>query len=169
MISITSLDETLRLKMEPRTATAINRLKVVELLNTNGIPAGVMVAPIIPGLNSHEIPAIVEAAANAGAKGTGMTIVRLNDAVATIFTDWVYKIFPDRAGKILNLISACHGGQINDSRFGRRMTGQGNEAEIISQLYKNSVKRFLKGRSFPEYNIKAFRRPFTNGQLELFN
>lgn len=168
MISITSLDESLRLKMEPRTATALNRLKVVETLNANGIPAGVMVAPIIPGLNSHEIPSIVEAAANAGARGAGMTIVRLNDAVATIFKDWIQKAFPDKAEKVLNQIAACHGGQLNDSRFSKRMKGQGNEAEMINKLFKNSVKRFLTGRSFPEYDLTVFRRPPADGQLELF-
>ena len=168
MISITSLDEELRLKLEPRTATALNRLKVVETLNNNGIPAGVMVAPVIPGLNSHEIPAIIEAAANAGARGVGMTIVRLNDAVATIFTDWIYKAYPDRAEKILNQIKSCHGGQLNDSRFGTRMKGQGKEAEMIHQLFKSSKNRFLSGRSFPELDLTLFCRPSTSGQLELF-
>ena len=168
MISITSLDENLRLSMEPRTATASNRLKVVETLNSNGIPAGVMVAPIIPGLNSHEIPAIVEAASNAGARGAGMTIVRLNDAVAVIFTDWIHKAFPDRAEKVLKLIAACHGGQLNDSRFGTRMKGLGNEAEMINKLFKNSVKRFLSDRTFPDYNLSAFRRPSEYGQLDIF-
>ena len=168
MISITSLDESLRLKMEPRTATAANRLKVVETLNANGIAAGVMVAPIIPGLNSHEIPAIIEAAANAGARGAGMTIIRLNDAVATIFHDWIHKAFPDRAEKVLRQIAACHGGQLNDSRFGKRMKGEGNEAEMIHNLFKNSVNRFLSGRSFPEFDLTLFRRPSVGGQLELF-
>src|SRR4051812_18037919 len=129
MISITSLDEDLRLKLEPRTATAKNRLKVVETLNRNNIPAGIMVAPIIPGLNSHEIPAIVEAAANAGARTAGMTIVRLNDAVGAIFTDWINKAYPDKASKVLKLIAECHGGKLNDSRFGVRMKGEGNVAE----------------------------------------
>ena len=168
MISITSLEESLRLSMEPRTATAKNRLKVVQILNANDIPTGVMVAPIIPGLNSHEIPAIVEAASDAGARGAGMTIVRLNDAVATIFHDWIYKAYPDRAEKVLNQIAACHGGQLNDSRFGARMKGQGNEAEMINKLFKNSVKRFLSGRFFPEYDLTVFHRPATDGQLDLF-
>jgi DNA repair photolyase len=168
MISITSLNEALRLKLEPRTATAKNRLKVVETLNANGIPAGVMVAPIIPGLNSHEMPAIIEAAANAGARGAGMTIVRLNGAVAEIFRDWIHKAYPDRAEKVLKLIAACHGGQLNDSRFGERMSGTGNEAESIKQLFKSSVKRFLGERDFPEYNLNLFRRPSAHNQLDLF-
>jgi DNA repair photolyase len=165
MISITSLDESLRLKLEPRTATAANRLKVVETLNANNIPTGVMVAPIIPGLNSHEIPAIIEAAANAGARGAGMTIVRLNDAVATIFSDWIHKAFPDRAEKVLSQIAECHGGQLNDSRFGTRMKGEGNIAGMIGKLFKNSVNRFLAGRSFPDYNFSLFRRPPLDGQI----
>jgi DNA repair photolyase len=168
MVSITTLDENLRLKLEPRTATSANRLKVVEILNSNGIPAGVMVAPVIPGLNSHEIPVIVEAAAKSGAKGAGMTIVRLNDEVESIFLDWVQKTFPDRAEKIINHIAACHGGQLSDKRFGLRMKGQGNEASMIHQLFKSSVKKYLPDRSFPEYNLDAFYRPPLNGQLELF-
>ncbi len=169
MISITSLDEDLRLKLEPRTATAKNRLKVVETLNANNIPTGVMVAPIIPGLNSHEIPAIVEAAANAGARGAGMTIVRLNDAVGEIFTEWIRKAYPDRAEKVLHAIASCHGGKMNDSRFGLRMKGSGSEAEMIHQLFKNSMKRFFAGRSFPDYDLSHFRRPEVNGQLGLFD
>lgn len=167
MVSITSLEEELRLKLEPRTATAANRLKVVETLNKNNIPAGVMVAPIIPGLNSHEIPAIIEAAANAGARGAGYTIVRLNDSIAEIFKDWIYKAYPDRAEKVLNQIAACHDGKLNDSRFGVRMKGTGKEAEMIKQLFKNSVKRFLEGRNFPEYDLTKFRRP-VEGQLSMF-
>jgi DNA repair photolyase len=169
MISITSLDEDLRQKLEPRTATAKNRLKVVETLNKNNIPAGVMVAPIIPGLNSHEIPAIVEAAANAGARAAGMTIVRLNDAVGEIFTNWIHKAFPDKAAKVLHQIAECHGGQLNDSRFGVRMKGEGNIAEMIGKLFKNSVKRFLGDRDFPEFDLTQFRRPIQEGgQFELF-
>ncbi len=169
MISITTLEENLRQRLEPRTATAINRLKVVETLNHNGIPCGVMVAPVIPGLNSHEIPAIVEASANAGARGAGMTIVRLNGDVGAIFTDWIRKVFPDRADKVLSQIAACHGGHLNDSRFGKRMRGDGNIAEMIHLLFKNSVKKFLSGRTFPDYNFEAFKRPPENGQMELFH
>jgi len=168
MISITSLDESLRLNLEPRTATAKNRLQVVETLNENGIPAGVMVAPIIPGLNSHEIPAIVEAAANAGALKAGMTMVRLNGDIGQIFTDWIFKTYPDKADKVLNKIRAAHGGNLNDSNYGRRMKGDGVEAESIHQLFKNSVKRFLGEKNFPEYDFTLFRRPLVNGQLDLF-
>ena len=110
MISITSLDENLRSVMEPRTATAINRLKVVDTLSKAGIPVGVMTAPIIPGLNSDEIPELVKAAADHGAITAGYTIVRLNGSVKDIFRDWLFKSFPDAADKIWNHVEACHGG-----------------------------------------------------------
>ena len=100
MVSITSLNNDLRLKMEPRTVTAKNRLKVIETLNKAGIPVGVMTAPIIPGLNSDEIPDLIKAAADHGADSAGYTIVRLNGSIAEIFKDWIYKNFPDRAEKV---------------------------------------------------------------------
>src|SRR5688572_6030056 len=110
MLSVTSLNEDLRLKMEPRTATGRNRLKVVEKLVKAGVPAGVMVAPIVPGLNSSEVPEILKQASEHGAMEAAFTVVRLNGAVGKIFTDWVKKSFPDKAQKVLNDISACHGG-----------------------------------------------------------
>lgn len=125
MVSITSLREELRLKMEPRTVTAKNRLKVIEQLNKVGIPTGIMTAPIIPGLNSDEIPQLIEAAANHGATGAGMTIVRLNGSIAELFKDWIHKNFPERAEKVLNHIQSIHGGSLNDSRYGKRMSGEG--------------------------------------------
>ncbi|MBK6446782.1 MAG: PA0069 family radical SAM protein [Bacteroidetes bacterium] len=167
-VSITSLDETLRLQLEPRTTTAKNRLKVIETLSKNNIPTMVMVAPIIPGLNSHEIPAIVEAAANCGARNAGMTIVRLNDSVAEIFKDWIHKTYPDRAEKVLNQIAECHGGKLSDSRFGTRMKGEGKLAESIRQLLHHSVDRFMANRTSPPYNKSLFRVPSPGGQMELF-
>jgi DNA repair photolyase len=169
MVSITSLREELRLAMEPRTATAKQRLKVVEELNKAGIPTGVMTAPVIPGLNSHEMPAIIEAAANHGAVNAGYTMVRLNGSVGAIFKDWIYKSFPDAADKVMRQIAEVHGGQINDSNYGRRMRGEGNIAEGIKQLFKAAVKKHLSGRSSYELDLTAFKRPREkNGQLNLF-
>ena len=167
MISITTLSEDLRLLMEPRTATAANRLKVVRELTDAGIPCGVMTAPIIPGLNSDEIPDLIKAAADHGAIVAGFTIVRLNGSVKDIFRDWLYKSFPDRADKIWNHVQACHGGQVNDSRFGTRMKGEGQIAESIKQLFKLSVRRFLPGTKFPEFDYSLFRRPVSSGQLSI--
>ena len=168
MVSITTLREELRLKMEPRTATAKNRLKVIELLNKAGVPAGVMTAPIIPGLNSDEIPDLIEAASNHGADSAGYTIVRLNGAVAELFKDWIYKNFPDRAEKVLHHIEDAHGGKLNDSRFGKRMRGEGNMVRSINQLFKMAVKKHLSGRDKFEYDLSVFRRPSEIKQMELF-
>src|ERR1700744_792374 len=124
-VSITSLNEQLRQKLEPRTVTATGRLAVIQKLSEIGVPVRVMAAPIIPGLNSNEVPDIIKAAADRGARAAGFTIVRLNGAISEIFTDWIYKAFPDRAEKVLNLIKNCHEGKLNDSEFGRRMSGEG--------------------------------------------
>ena len=168
MVSITSLREELRTKMEPRTVTAKNRLKVIEELNKAGIPTGIMTAPIIPGLNSDEIPQLIEAAANHSATNAGYEIVRLNGSIAEIFKDWIHKNYPDRAEKVLNQIAELHGGTLNDSRFGTRMRGEGNIAKSINQLFKMAVKKHLSGRERFEYDLTAFRRPGENKQMELF-
>lgn len=168
MVSITSLREDLRLKMEPRTATARNRLKVVEQLNKAGIPTGVMTAPIIPGLNSDEIPELIKAAADHGAVTAGYTIVRLNGAIGDIFKDWIHKNYPDRAEKVLNQIAEVHGGQLNDSRYGKRMGGEGNIAGSINQLFNMAKRKYLSGRDRFEYDLTAFRRPGECKQMELF-
>lgn len=168
MMSITSLDETLRAVMEPRTVTYKNRLHVIEELTKAGIPTGVMNAPIIPGLNSMDIPSVIKAAAEHGAVDAGFTIVRLNGAVHDIFRDWLFKNFPDRGDKVWHQIMECHGGQVNDSRYGVRMRGEGKTAESIKQLFKMSVKKYLKGRKSYELNCKDFI-PFPGRQqLSLF-
>lgn len=165
MISITTLDEELRRIMEPRTASAIKRLKTVEELNLAGIPTGIMNAPIIPGLNHHEIPQIIKAAADHGALAAGMTVVRLNGSVAKLFEDWLRKNFPDRFDKVWNQISSLHGGAVNDSQFGRRMAGEGNMAEIIHQLFRHSKRKYLEGRKMPAMDLTRFRK---GGNLTLF-
>lgn len=164
-ISITTLNEDLRRAMEPRTASGIKRLKTVEALSKAGVPVGIMNAPIIPGLNHHEIPTILKAAADHGALGAGMTMVRLNGSIGKIFEDWLRKNFPDRFDKVWNQICDAHGGSVNDSVFGRRMTGEGNYAEAIQQLFRTSKKKFLAGRSMPSMDLTKFRK---GGNLSLF-
>lgn len=168
MVSITTLNESLRLKMEPRTATAKNRLRVIEQLNKLGIPAGVMTAPIIPGLNSMEIPVLIKAAAEHGADTAGYTIIRLNGAIKDIFTDWIQKNYPDAAEKVLHHIQSVHGGQVNDSRYGIRMRGEGNIAESINQLFKIAVKKYLPDKHRFEFDLTAFCRPDEARQMKLF-
>lgn len=164
-ISITTLDEKLRLKLEPRTANINKRFKVIEKLAEAKIPVGVMVAPIIPGLNSHEIPDIMKKAAEAGALGAGMTIVRLNGAIQYLFKDWLEKNFPDRFNKVWNQVAEIHGGQVNDSQWGRRMTGSGPIAETIGKLFKSCYKRYYTDRVMPPFDLTRFRK---SGNLNLF-
>jgi DNA repair photolyase len=155
-LSMTSLNEQLRQKLEPRTVTATGRLAVIQKLSESGVPVRVMVAPIIPGLNSNEIPDIIKAAADRGALSAGFTIVRLNGSVAELFTDWINKAFPDRAEKVLNMIKSCHDGKLNDSDFGRRMSGDGPVAESIHQMFKMACNRFLADREMPAFNYDLF-------------
>lgn len=164
-VSITTLNEDLRRRMEPRTASGMKRLQVVESLAKAGVPVGVMNAPVIPGLNQHEIPQILKAAAEHGASGAGMTVVRLNGSIGKIFEDWLRKNFPDRFEKVWNQICSLHGGQVNDSRFGTRMSGEGNYAEIIHQLFRNSKKKYFGERKMPPIELTKFRR---GGTLSLF-
>lgn len=164
-ISITTLDESLRRIMEPRTASALKRLTTIQELANAGVPVGIMNAPIIPGLNHHEIPEILKAAADHGASSAGMTIVRLNGSIGKIFDDWLRKNFPDRFDKVWNQICALHGGNVNDSRFGTRMTGEGNIADSIQQLFRAARQRHFKGRSMPALNLTLFRK---GGNLNLF-
>jgi DNA repair photolyase len=165
MISITTLNEELRRQMEPRTASGLKRLKVVEELAKAKIPVGIMNAPVIPGLNHHEIPQILKAAADHGALTAGMTVVRLNGSIGKIFEDWLRKNFPDRFEKVLNQISSLHGGNVNDSQFGRRMSGDGNIADVIQQLHRTSKKKYFAGREMPPYDLTKFRK---GGNLSLF-
>src|SRR5476651_251830 len=155
-ISITSLNEQLRQKLEPRTVTASGRLTVIQKLAERGVGVRVMAAPIIPGLNSNEVPAIIKAAADRGALGAGFTVVRLNGSIAEIFSDWIHKAFPDRAEKVLNMIRSCHEGSLNDSNYGRRMSGEGQIAQSIHQMFRMALNRFMQGREMPMMDHTLF-------------
>ncbi len=165
-ISITTLDEELRRVMEPRTATACMRLQTVRELSAAGIPVGVMIAPIVPGLNDHEIMKIAEAAAANGARVMGYTVVRLNGSIGEVFEKWLRKSFPDRFDKVWNQIKSLHGGAVHDSRFGKRLSGEGRWAEVIRQTVRVAQRRFFSTRTMPGYNYKLFRR---TGMANLFD
>ncbi|MCY7410444.1 MAG: PA0069 family radical SAM protein [Chitinophagales bacterium] len=167
-ISITSLREKTRRMLEPRTASVNKRLETVKVLSQNGIPVNVNVAPIIPSINSDEIPAIIKKVADAGAKSVMYTMVRLNGDVAIIFEDWIRKNFPDRADKVLNQIKEIHGGTLNDSRFGKRMRGEGNTADAIEQLFSVSKKKYFAGRKIEPLDCSLFVVPGLQKQMELF-
>jgi DNA repair photolyase len=164
-ISITTLDEELRRTLEPRTVSGLKRLKTVEALASANIPVGIMNAPIIPGLNHHEIPAILKAASEHGALNAGMTIVRLNGSISILFEDWLRKNFPDRFDKVWNQICSLHDGNVNDSQFGRRMRGEGNIADAIHQLFRSSKKKYFAGKTMPVYDLTKFRK---GGMMSLF-
>lgn len=165
--SITSMDEDLRKVLEPRTASYRSRLKVVETLSNSGVPTGIMNAPIIPGLNDSHMHDVLKASAEAGAKWAGYTVVRLNGAVGPIFKDWLYKAFPDRAEKVWNMICSCHGGNVNDSRWGNRMIGDGKFAELIRTQFKLYCNKYGLNKTKLELNTNDFRR-IKKGQLPLF-
>ena len=174
-ISITTLDESLRRTMEPRTATAYQRLKFVRQLSAAGVPVRVMIAPIVPGLTDHEIIDIAAAAAEAGARAINYTIVRLNGDIGEIFGAWAHERYPDRAERILNRIKDCHEGQLNDSVFGRRQKGSGVYAESIAQRVKIARLKYFPDTvasaksldDLPPYNTTLFEQ-FRPGQQRLF-
>ena len=165
--SITSLDEDLRRVLEPRTASYRSRLKVVATLSNNGVPVGIMNAPLIPGLNDMHMHDVLKAASEAGARWAGYTVVRLNGAIGDIFKDWLHKAFPDRADKVWHQICECHGGTVNDSRFGNRIVGDGKFAELIKTQFQLYCKKYGLNQTKLELNTKDFRR-IRNHQLPLF-
>ncbi len=158
-LSITTLDARLARLLEPRASTPEKRLEAVRILSQAGVPVGVNVAPVIPGLNDHEIPAILQAAAKAGARHAGYILAHLPGAVAAVFEDWLLRHFPERKDKVLGQIRALHGGQLQDPRFGRRMSGEGTLAEEISSLFTLSRRRSGLDAPWPQLSAAAFQRP----------
>ena len=166
-ISVTSLDPNLQRVLEPRTSIPSARLGAVSQLRNAGIPVGVMVAPIIPGLTDHEVPRILEACAKAGAQFAGYTVVRLPSAVAPLFEHWLDEHFPDRKEKILGRIRHLRGnGRLNNSQWHTRMTGAGIFAEQIASLFEVSCRRVGIGER-PRLSTASFHRSTT--QLDLFH
>ena len=166
-ISITSLSEDTRRILEPRTATIKKRIETVKELSENGIPVNVMLAPIIPSINSHEILPMAKAVSEAGASSIAHTIVRLNGAIGEIFSDWIHKTLPDKAEKVLHQIESCHGGTLNESRFGVRMRGEGQIAKQINDLVHLARHKYFKGKCMPRLNIELHEQ-YKTGQLYLF-
>ncbi len=160
MVSITTLDPHLARMMEPRASTPANRLKAIEELAGAGIPVTVNVAPIVPGLTEHEIPAILKAAAQAGAQGAGYTVLRLPYAVKDIFERWLVEYFPDRKDKVLNRIRELRDGKLYDSGWGTRMAGQGLFAGHIRDIFDMGCKR----AHFPDRRIHLSAASFQNVQ-----
>lgn len=158
-VSLTTLDDGLRRVMEPRTSRPARRLAAIEKLSDAGVPVGVMTAPVIPGINDHELPDLLSAAAEAGAGFAAYVPVRLPGAVRPIFEDWLERHLPERKRKVLNRIRSMRGGALNDPRFGSRMRGEGIFADHIAQLFSISCRRAgIEGGRFPKLSIASFRR-----------
>ncbi len=167
-VSITTLDEDLRRRLEPRTSTAADRLNAVRTLADAGVPVSVNLAPIIPGLNDHEIPALLAAAADHGAQGAAWLLLRLPGAVEPVFLAWLEAQAPLRAERVLARIRETRGGRLSDPRFGHRMRGHGVYAEHLRQTFDLHRKRTGLDRSFPPLNTSAFRVPGRGVQGGLF-
>ena len=157
-VSITTLNEDLRRKMEPRTTAASKRMEIIKKLSDANIPVGVMAAPIIPGLNHHEIPEILKSASENGAVSAGYTVLRLNGDVEPLFKDWLQKTYPNSYSKVIHQVEELHEGNVNDSNWGRRMVGKGTMSNSIADLFRVSKKKYFKDKSFPPYDLSAFRK-----------
>ncbi len=169
-LSITTLDVELAQRMEPRTSHPRLRLEAIAELSALGIPCGVNVAPVVPALTDHEMPAILAAARQAGAVAASFVPLRLPGAVAGLFEAWLAENFPDRREKVLNRVRSLRGGRLNDPRFGKRMRGEGIFAAQMRALFATSCRRLGFPEEQPELSTAAFRRPRDPGepQLELF-
>jgi DNA repair photolyase len=164
-LSITSLDPALISRMEPRTSTPQKRLEAIRILADAGIPVGVNAAPLIPGLTDSELPEILKQASEHGASYANYILVRLPYAVKDLFVEWVQREFPERAGKILNRIRDLRGGNLSDPRFHSRMTGEGEMAKNLSDLFDMTCKKYRLNEKDFEQSTAHFIR---SGQMPLF-
>lgn len=164
-ISITSLRPEITEVMEPRTSRPERRLEAIERLSERGIPVGVMVAPIVPGLTDEELPQILKAAKERGALWGHYVMLRLPGAVKDLFVDWLAQEFPDRNDRVINRLRDLRGDALNDKRFRKRMSGEGRWADIVRQLHKNTCAKLGLNRTRLKLSTQHFRRA---GQQDLF-
>jgi DNA repair photolyase len=158
-VTITTLDESLRRALEPRAATSDARLGALARLAEAGVPAGVMVAPVIPGLTDHEIPAILKRAREAGARFAGFTMLRLPHGVGALFDEWLTAHVPDQKEKILGRLRQVRLGCLTDARFGHRMGGDGPIADITAQLFRRASEKHGLATGLGSLSSAAFRPP----------
>jgi DNA repair photolyase len=159
LLSMTTLDGELSRVMEPRASQPHGRLAAIEAATNAGVPVGVLVAPIIPGLNDHEMPDILKSACQAGARFAGYVVLRLPYAVASLFEQWLGQHFPEKKDKVLGRIRDLRGGKLNESRFGKRMRGEGILAKTIKDLFALGCRKAgIPGRG-PRLSTAAFQRP----------
>ncbi len=167
-VSVTSLRNEVQRALEPRAASPARRLDAIRKIADAGIPVRVMVAPVIPGLTDEEIPAILEAAADAGATAASWIMLRLPHGVKALFSDWLEARFPDRKSRVLNRVEEVRDGRLNDPRFGSRMAGEGPYADQLRQLFEVARRRAGLDDGPTSLSTAAFRRP-PRRQLSLFD
>jgi DNA repair photolyase len=167
-VSVTTLDPEMHRLLEPRSSAPWRRLGAIEALAKAGVPVGALVAPVIPGLTDHEIPAIVSACAAAGARVVSHILLRLPHAVAPLFEDWLTRHFPERRAKVMSRIRSVRDGRVNDPRFHSRMAGSGFFADQIHALFELACRRAGLPGELPPLSTEFFRRP-NQPQLELFD
>ncbi|MBI3062269.1 MAG: radical SAM protein, partial [Deltaproteobacteria bacterium] len=167
-ISLTTLDEKLSSAMEPRASRPHRRIQAISALSAAGIPVGFLLAPMIPGLTDSEAPAIVQAAARAGARFGGYVALRLPHGVKDLFEDWLERHYPEKKKKVLSRIRAVRGGKLNDPGFHSRMKGEGIFAEQMAELFRVACKKAGIGERWPVLSVEHFRRPGAP-QLALFD
>ena len=166
-LSIPTMNEDLRRKMEPRTSSSMKKLEALKILKENNIPTGAMIAPIIPGLNSDETLKVIQKISETGADWFGYTLIRLNDAVEPVFAKWLEMNFPDRKDKVISLIKQMRGGKLGEKRYFERYKGEGNIAEMIHKTIEIGRNKYFKDRKMAELSTEHFTGSKTQ-QLKLF-
>jgi DNA repair photolyase len=171
-LSLTTLDGTLARRLEPRASAPQRRLAAMRRLSEAGVPVGVMVAPIIPGLNDDELETLLAAARKVGACRADWQLVRLPGEVAGLFQQWLHTHYPGRAARVLSLITQMRGGALNDARFGRRMRGEGPLADLLAQRFRLACRRLGLDQDWPALRCELFQPPAMQAssiaQLKLF-
>ncbi|GHH59703.1 PA0069 family radical SAM protein [[Pseudomonas] boreopolis] len=158
--SVTTLDPRLAARLEPRASAPHARLRAMRTLHEAGVPVGAMVAPVIPWINDHELEAVLQAAADAGACSAGYVLLRLPHEVAPLFRDWLQAHHPQRAAHVMSTIQQLRGGKDYDSRFGTRFSGEGVYADLLARRFALAMRRAgLEGRRYPPLDTHKFRRP----------
>jgi len=169
-LSVTTLDSALTPRLEPRASLPKHRLAAIETLRQAGIQVGVLVAPVIPALTDHEMPAIIAAAVSSGAQFAGYVALRLPFGVGALFEEWLARHFPDRKEKVLNRVRALRGGRLNDPNFGSRMRGEGIFADQMEALFEVACRKAGVAERRPQLSAAAFRIPSSvpTGQQQQF-
>ncbi|MGH6992388.1 MAG: radical SAM protein, partial [Caulobacteraceae bacterium] len=167
-ISVTTLDRKLARTMEPRAASPARRLEAIAALAEAGTPTQVMFAPVIPGLNDHELEGVLEAAAAAGAIGAGYVVLRLPLEIKELFREWLEANAPERASKVMSLVRQMRAGRDYDPRWAVRMKGEGPIAALISRRFRLACRRFGLDRSLPALSVEMFKPPSATSQMDLF-